>query len=452
MDFEVLSIDRKESKMNQSKKAGLLSTLFMGLGQLVITKEYIKGGIFLLFELISLIFIPKLIHNFYGLFSLGTVTGNTNAALNDHSIRFMISGIISLLVLFLILMVYVLNIYDAVIAGRKLDKGGQPPTFKQFVKNFWEKSFPYIITMPSFVMILFFVLLPILFSVFIAFTNYSSPDHIPPAKLVDWVGLNTFKEFLKMPVWNETFVGVFWWTIVWAVSVTFFNFSVGLFIAILLNSEYVKYKRFWRTLYFLPYAVPGVISLLVFSNLLNGQYGPINLTLKELGIIHPYFGLFKENIGWLSDPMMARVTCIAVAVWLGFPYFMALLTGVMTSISPDIYEAAEIDGANKFQKFSRITLPLVITSVAPLLIMTFAFNFNNFGGVYFLTRGNPAGYYAPESGAGATDILITWIFKLTNEDRYYNRAAVMSVLIFIIVAVFSIYNLRRTKAFKNDEY
>jgi len=327
--------------------------------------------------------------------------------------------------------------------------GMKRETFQEFLRRSWDKSFPYVMSLPAILGTAFFILMPILFTIGLAFTNYASPDHIPPASLVDWVGLKNLKDIIRLPLWNITFIGVFSWTVVWAISTTFLNFFVGLFIALLVNSKSVKNKRIWRTIYFLPYGIPALISLLIFRNLLNGQFGPINLTLKQFGIIDPYFGIIRENIGWLSDPIIAKYTVIGVGLWLGFPYFMALLTGIMTSISETLYEAAKIDGATNFQQFLKITLPMVISATRPLLIMTFAYNFNSFGPIFFLTEGGPTGTYDAGSFAGSTDILITWIYKLVMNNQRYNIASLMSLLIFIIVGGFSIWNFSRTKAFKD---
>jgi arabinogalactan oligomer/maltooligosaccharide transport system permease protein len=305
---------------------------------------------------------------------------------------------------------------------------------------------------PAIVLVIFFVVMPILFGIALAFTNYGFPNYLPQKNLVSWVGFENVTKIIKLPMWNDAFIGIFTWTLIWAVMATFTCFAGGLLVAILLNNKLVKYKKFWRTIFILPYSVPGLISLLVWSNMLNGQFGPINLTLKQFGIIDPYFGVLKSNIGWLSDPLTARITVILVNLWLGFPYFMALLTGIMTSISSEMYEAAYIDGATKFQKFRYITLPMVLLATTPLIIMSFSHNFNNFGAIYFLTSGGPSGVYNPAVGAGATDILITWIYKLTLEKQAYNIAALMSLIIFIIIGGFSLYNFRNTKAFKDDEF
>ena len=159
------------------------------------------------------------------------------------------------------------------------------------------------------------------------------------------------------------------------------------------------------------------------------------------------------NIGWFSNtfnPNFVRASLIVVNIWLGFPYFMALMTGIMTAIDKSLYEAADIDGASGFQKLMKITMPLVLYSTAPILIMTFSGNFNNFGVIYFITGGGPNDNVASLGFAGDTDILISWMYKLTTDYAIYNMASVFSVLIFLFVGSVTAWNLSRTRAFQED--
>lgn len=171
----------------------------------------------------------------------------------------------------------------------------------------------------------------------------------------------------------------------------------------------------------------------------NGQFGPVNQFLLDAGII-------SERIPFLTDPVIAKITVIGVAVWLGFPMFMVMMLGVFANIDQSLYEAAATDGANKFQIFRRIQMPLVFLTTAPLLVMNMAGNFNGFGLIYFLTKGGPTN--PSYQFAGDTDILISWIYKLTLDQQMYNMAAVMSVLIFIFIGAVSFWNFKRTTSFK----
>jgi len=168
--------------------------------------------------------------------------------------------------------------------------------------------------------------------------------------------------------------------------------------------------------------------------------GPVNNVLVSLGL---------DRISFLSDSFLAKMTIILINIWLGSPYWMALMSGVLTNIPKDMYEAAQIDGASKVQQFFKITLPMVFYQTAPLLVMTFAYNFNNFNVIYILTEGKPVnGAYRY---AGDTDILISWIYKLTKDQMQYQMAAVITILIFIFIAGISAYSFSKTKSFKEED-
>ncbi|MGL4373014.1 MAG: carbohydrate ABC transporter permease [Turicibacter sp.] len=366
----------------------------------------------------------------------------------------LIQGIIAMIVLVILLGIFIVNIRDAVKSAKNINETGMVLSSKEWLVQTFEHSFEYIILIPSTCMLLLFSAMPIIFAFLVAFTNYNS-SHLPPTKLVDWIGLGNFKFLFTIGetagatagggnIWFYTFWNVFLWTIIFALVATATPFFLGLFQAVILNNKRVIGKKVWRSILILPWAIPALISQLNFQQLFNGQFGPINKYLME-------FGITDSPIYWLTDSQniwIPRLTILGINLWLGFPYFMALMSGVMTSISKEIYEAAEIDGANERKQFWKITLPLVLASTAPLLVMSFAGNFNNFGLIYFLTGGGPVN---PDFiYAGHTDILISWIYKLTLDYRMYNMASVMSIIIFLIIGTFSAWNFTRTAAFKEE--
>jgi arabinogalactan oligomer/maltooligosaccharide transport system permease protein len=417
----------------------------MGLGQLY-NRQFVKGIAFALLELCVLLCGTRpFMHAMWGLVTLGETVQQRNArgavvVMGDHSIMLMIEGIIFVFLLLMFIAVYAFNVRDAYVNGRLRDRGEKPANIAESLSRAWEKGFVYILLAPAFVFVLFTIVLPLVFGVLIAFTNYSGPNHLPPKNLVDWVGFETFVSLIKLKAWSRTFFGVLGWTVVWAALATLSTYFVGLFYALLLSHPRVRFKKFWRTLYILPWAVPGVISLLIFRNLFNGEFGPINQYLKLIGL---------DAIPWMSDPFWAKVAIILVNLWLGFPYWMALMSGVLTNIDHELYEAAEIDGAGGLAKFKSITLPLILYSTAPLMIMSFAHNLNNFNVIYLFNSGGPAN--PSYSYAGSTDILVSWIYKLTLEQNKFNMASVVSIFIFVVVASFSIWNFRRTRAFKEED-
>jgi permease component of ABC-type sugar transporter len=259
------------------------------------------------------------------------------------------------------------------------------------------------------------------------------------------VGLDNFTTVLRVGSWARTFAGVLTWTVVWALLATLTTYFLGFVQAVLLTRRDVLWPRLWRSVLILPWAVPAMVSALVFRSMFNGQFGPVSGFLVDMGIT-------DQRVNWFTDPNqpnLARVVALLVNLWLGFPYFMALISGTLTNIDSSLYEAARIDGASGLQTFRAITLPIVYRATAPLLIMSFVSNFNNFGVVYFLTQGGPAD--PSYQYAGDTDLLITWLYKLTLDNRMYNIGSVMSILIFVVVGSFSVWNLRRSRAMEGAD-
>lgn len=427
--------------------AGILSVLFMGLGQLY-NRQFIKGLIFIVAEAAALLYlIPNLGKAFWGVITLGEKmqgfqkVGKVMVRVEgDHSIYLLISGLITLFVFAIFLVLYIMNIRDAYVTGKLRDNGGESAAFKQSWAHLTGKNFPYVMLALPAIGVLFFTIMPIIFMILLAFTNYASPNHIPPKSLVDWVGFETFANLLTLKTWSSTFFGVLSWTVIWAVIATVTTYFGGMLVALLVESKGVRFKKMWRTIFILPYAIPQLISLLVMRNLFNGQFGPVNQYLS-------YFGLGK--LPWLTDPFWAKVTVILVNMWVGIPVSMVLIMGILTAIPKDLYEAADVDGATGFQKFRIITLPFVLFSTAPILITQFAGNINNFNVIFLLTNGDPVkGEY---QYAGSTDLLVTWLYKLTLNNSQFNMSAAIGIIIFIIIASISIWSYRRTKSFKEED-
>lgn len=438
---------------------GLLSGVVWGAGQ-VYNRQYLKGAFFL--TVMATAVVTEIVTGHYagvtafsfranggfflkgiwGLITLGTQPremGVTGLTQGDHSIVLLVNGIIALLFGILLVFFYVWNVRDAVRVRELYLASGLTRSSVDYFRRLWQSSYAYVVLFPGMVLLLFVSVLPIIFGVMIAFTNYSR-NNLPPSNLVEWVGFANFAEIASVATWTTTFLGVLAWTIVWAVLATATTYLFGFFQAVLLASKRVKFKRMWRSIYILPWAVPAMISALVFKSLFNGQFGPISQWLLDLGIT-------QERVYWFTDPAntnLARVLALLVNLWLGFPFFMALIEGALTNVSESYYEAAVLDGASSGQIFRAITFPIVYRATAPLVILAFVSNFNNFGVIYFLTEGGPAN--SDYQFAGSTDLLITWLYKLTLDNRLYDIGAVMSIVIFIIVGTFSIWNLKRSKA------
>lgn len=252
-----------------------------------------------------------------------------------------------------------------------------------------------------------------------------------------WVGFGNFTDVVTNDRVRGPFFRVLIWTFAYALLSVLTTFILGLLLATTLNSPRIRGQRVLRSLLIIPYAIPGFLSILIWAGLLNDDFGMVN---RALG----------TSIPWLFDAEWAKVSTILVNLWLGFPYMFLVTTGALQSIPAELSEAAEVDGATPRQAFAKIKLPLLLVTVAPLLIGSFAYNFNNFGGIYLLTGGGPA--MNDSDVAGATDILISYTYKLafaSGKGAQYGLATAVSIIIFFIVASVSAISFRRTRALEN---
>jgi arabinogalactan oligomer / maltooligosaccharide transport system permease protein len=264
----------------------------------------------------------------------------------------------------------------------------------------------------------------------------ASGDEIEPGWKT-YIGLRNFSRLAHNKLIRDPFLKVFVWTLFFATSVVFLSFALGLLLAIALNKPGLSFQRTYRVILVIPYAVPAFLSLLVWQGLLNDDFGVVNR-------------IFHTSIPWLFDPWWARVSVIFVSVWLTVPYFFLVSLGALQSIPKELTEAAHVDGGGAWQVFRKVTLPLLLIAVAPLMIASFAFNFNNFNNIYLLTQGGPALNNSPI--AGATDILISYTYKIAftaGKGQDYGLATAIGIIIFFIVATISAVSFSRTKALEN---
>lgn len=429
------------SDKSAEKKIKIFASCFMGLSHLLFLKDYVKGIFFALCEIVFIGFIPSIVRKLIDLVTLGSPHPELPIKMRDNSIFMLIDGILILAVIVVFVAVYYMSVKSAENGYKEYCRTGRFKNQKDLFDTALGKSFPIFGLAPAVVMVVVFVVVPLVFSVAVAFTNYSE-GHIPPNNTVDWVGFKNFADLLAgNNTWSHGLLRVALWTLVWAFLATFTCYFGGLIVAVWLKEINFTIAPVFRFIFILPYAVPSVISMLVWRNLLNGTFGIVNRTLMAIGLI-------DSPVQWLGNPLMAQITCVMVNLWAGFGYFMLLSLGTMTAISEDVNEAAKIDGASRFQTFTKITLPLVLYQTVPLIIMSFAHNVNNFGAIYFLTNGTPPVADSTTTMAGGTDILVTWIYKLTVNLMKYNYASVIAVMIFIVLAPFMIFNFKNTKAYK----
>ncbi|KIL45658.1 carbohydrate ABC transporter permease [Jeotgalibacillus soli] len=434
-----MSTANPTAKHNHNPRTAIiLSILLAGLGQLY-NRRYIKGSIFILLEISFILTLGEFLnYGIWGILTLGTLQGV------DHSIFLLIYGLISIILIAFAIVLYVANVKDAKKDAIRLRNGEKIPTFKEAVKNIWDVGFPYFFVTPGLIMLAFIVVLPLLFTVGLAFTDYSQSNQ-PPRNLLNWVGFENFgRLFFETGgagnnIWQDTFISVFTWTIVWTLVATTLQIALGLFLALIVNDPRIKFKRLIRTILILPWAVPAFVTILVFAAMFNDRFGSINTDI---------LAIFNLSIPWLQDPFYTKIALIMIQTWLGFPFVFALFTGILQSISKDWYEAADVDGASRMQKFRSITLPHVLFATAPLLIMQYAGNFNNFNIIYLFNEGGPA---VRGQNAGGTDILISWVYDLTFELNQYSMAAAITIILGLIVTGFAVFQFRRTRAFKEEE-
>lgn len=294
----------------------------------------------------------------------------------------------------------------------------------------------YAYLTPALVSIFLVTFLPIVYTVILTFTNYNM-YHLDNFSII---GVQNYITVLTGSI-RDVFFPVLGWTVCFALISTAGAYAVGLFLAVLLNNPNMKEVKIYRVILIIPWALPSTIAILAWQGLLNEQYGGINNLLHMLGVSY--------NIPWLTSPFWARVGIIIVNVWLGFPYMMNVCLGGLQAISKEYYEAARVDGASKIQCFKSITLPLVTKLSIPLVISSFAANFNNFGNIYMITRGGPA--RLDNQFAGYTDILASTTYKMTTWSNRYELSATFSVLIFIIIGSFTLINMRLSGSFKEND-
>jgi arabinogalactan oligomer/maltooligosaccharide transport system permease protein len=418
--------------MQHSKKAALFS-IIPGFGQLY-NRQWAKGSIFIVLMIAFVMAFADIINmGIWGIVTLGTEVPR------DNSVFLLAEGILALIVIVFGALIYYFNIKDAYSNGKQRDENKPMFSIRNQYQVLVNEGYPYLISGPALILLVFSVIFPILFSFALGFTNYDL-YHSPPASLFDWVGLETFAKIFTVDIWRSTFFDVLGWTIIWTLVATTLQVGVGIFLAVLVNQKDLKFKKIIRTILVLPWAVPGFVTILIFAGVFNDSFGAINNDILAFLGVSP--------IPWMTNATWTRIALIIIQGWLGFPYIFVVTTGVLQSIPEDLYEASTLDGASVFQQFRHITLPLILTSMAPILITQYTTNFNNFNIIYLFNGGGPA---IPGSTAGGTDILVSWIYKLTMQSSQYALAAALTILLSVFVMGIALWQFRRTNSFKEVE-
>ncbi len=428
-----------------------LSFFIFGVGNIA-NKQIVRGLLFLIIEIGYLTYLLS-----FGLGALGDfITLGTaeqgqvyNEALGiyeystgDNSMLCLLYGVITLVLTAAVIFVACMSGKSAYCTQVRKEKGMHIPTFRDDLKSLLEENLhAFLLAFPIFGIICF-TIVPLIFMILIAFTSYDH-EHQPPGNLFQWVGLDNFKAmFSQGSKLASTFWPVLSWTLIWAVLATVSCYILGLLLALLINRKGTRAKGFWRFMFVLSVAVPQFVTLLSMRTIFNAN-GPVNVILREIGAIGA-----TESIPFFTNPLYAKITIICINIWIGVPFTMLSTTGILQNIPEELYEAAKIDGASAPTIFRKITLPYMLFVMTPNLITAFTGNINNFNVIFLLSGGGPDSldyYYA-----GKTDLLVTWLYRLTITQKDYNLGAVIGILVFVILAVLSLITYRRTGSYKDE--
>ncbi len=365
----------------------------------------------------------------------------------DNSFLILLYGVAAILVVAAYFCIWYQGVKSCYEADLCLRAGKALPTAKESFQTLINRQFHIPLLIPPMLGLLIFTVLPLVFMVLIAFTNYDY-GHMPPGKLFDWVGLANFKALFSLSGGSSSFALVFLrvllWTLVWALLATFTNYFLGILLALAIGRKGIRGKVFFRTVFVLSIAVPQFVSLLLMQKILDGD-----------GILNKVLG---TNILWLADQrnysILPRAMILLVNIWVGVPYTLLMATGILGNIPADYFEAAKIDGASPVKAFVHVTLPYMLQVTTPYLITQFVTNVNNFNVIWLLTGGGPVDnvYYGGGTQAQSTDLLVTWLYRLTTDKNpKYNVAAVIGIIIFVICAAASLLVYGRSSSAKSEE-
>ena len=494
--------------------------------------QWLRGILFFVFQTVFNVYLFCFGGSYVAkLATLGTVETQKvgrKTVYGDNSFLIMLYGVLTIFFILAFIYTWRLNVKQNKLAQKYLADGKKLKTAKQDLHDMLDSQFHKTLLALPVLGVTFFTILPIIFMILVAFTNYDS-THQPPGKLFTWVGMENFntlltveenpmglelKEnadgtvsmtitakngdvitaktdnkdaanaavaliadgsgefsltdngdktgaitvygdngdpvdmaitaltFVQTPSMANTFKQVLLWTLIWAFFATFLNYFLGMLVAIMINKKGIKFKKLWRTILVMTIAIPQFISLLYVSKMFAAD-GLINSTLMNWGWI-------KEPLPFWTDPTWAKVTIIGINVWIGIPYLMLIATGILMNIPADLYESARIDGANAFQTYMKITLPYMLFVTGPYLLTSFTGNINNFNVIFLLSGGKPLSV-GMAGNAGSTDLLITWLYKMTVTDSNYKLAAVMGILVFVVCAVINLVVYNLIPSVKNEE-
>lgn len=416
-----------------------LSAVFMGSG-LFLQGSRIKGVLYFLMEIAILYyFITRGFGDIAGFFTLGTTKGDAwTGVVGDNSVVMLLMGIFAWIVLGVFISLYVMNLKSAYQLQLRIESGKRPLPFSRELSQLLDRKFYVTVLVLPVLGVCVFNILPIVFMILIAFTNYGGA--IVPPELVDWIGFGNFTKLVTLSQFAPTFFKILGWNLLWAAASTALNYFAGLGLALLLDKKCVKGKAVWRAFPVLAYAIPGFITLVAFKFMFS-YGGPINQMIVSAG--GTAIGFLDLDAKWIARGIGLLVNC-----WISVPSIMLLATGHLSNRDMSLYEAARIDGASAFQQFRKLTLPFMLFATTPVLLGQFIGNFNNFGIFYFLRGGLYVdGYFL----ASDTDLLINWLYNLSIDNNYYSIGAAISLVIFLITSVLSLIVYMRSSSYREED-
>ena len=426
------------------------SCLIMGLGNIA-AGQFVMGLLFLAIEIGVIAFLAIPNGGFYWISMLPSLGWREQEKVfneetfvyeyvpGDQSQLILLYGVASLCIIALFVVMWRASVRSGYKALATRKAGKHVPNIVDSVKSLFDENVHKLLMFLPTACLAVFTILPLFYMMSMAFTNYSKEgDHLV---LFDWVGLKNFLAiFDSSSVIGKQFGSVLLWTLIWAFFATFLNFIFGTIVAIIINRPSIKCKGLFRGCLSMTIAVPQFVSLMVIRSMLQPE-GILNRLLLNAGWI-------SERLPFLTNATWARVLVIIVNLWVGIPYTIMSVTGILQNIPAEQYEAARIDGANPVQQFINITMPYMLFVMTPTLITTFTGNINNFNVIYLLTRGEPM--YVGNS-AGETDLLVTWLYKLSVDQQKYNLAAVIGIFTFVVLSVVSLITYRSSGSYKDEE-
>lgn len=432
-----------------------LSMLIMGAGY-IRRKQYIKGLIVTLFQVATLFYIGVIGAPYLAKIStLGTVQRemvfNIKTMKNevndyDHSFKILLFGIITVLVILAFIALYCWNLVKVYQLQLMAEQGLHINSFKEDIKSYMDEKFHVTLLFFPIMGVVVFTIIPLIVMISVAFTNYDQ-NHLPPTTLFTWVGVKNFKALFSNSLtstFGYSFRRILRWTLTWAFFATFTTYIGGIMLAMFINNKKTKCQKLWRTLFIISIAVPQFVTLLLVRNFF-GDIGIVNTICSNLGVTDflKDIGLVKESLNYipfLTDPNWAKCMIILINIWIGVPYLMLIATGVLMNIPAELTEAAKIDGASNFQCFVNITMPYMLFVTGPYLVTSFVQNINNFNVIYLLTQDvyKTQNQLLANSEAKEVDLLVTWLYRLTQEYYNYKMASVIGIAVFVICAGFTL--------------